>query len=155
VLDDIDISVEDREGRPVLVAKVSHTETSAEEQHGLLDVLDSSCPSVPFALLADPATLRIYRRDRGPFEEVATLDAAEVIGHYSPGYTRAKADNGFKPIFRTVLVGFVASWLSDLSRRWKAGEPPGRDELARIGLLGRIEGGEVTNEELMGDLTLS
>lgn len=161
--DRTDITAEDREGRLILVGKAHYDETSPDDRLAMRNVLNTNNPTAPFVMLIDPGTIWIYGRtdqaaeghDAGDLKEVCRLDAAEVISHYAQGYDKSMAHRGFKPFNRRYLIGMVSSWLSDVAELWKPGEPPKLEELHRIGLLEPLRGGDVTNQDMMRDRSVS
>ena len=65
---------------------------------------------------------------------VAHLDTSSILQHYDPEYAK-------KRVFKFYLVTLAEAWLRDLAYHWKSESPPGSEELQRVGLLSRMEGG--------------
>jgi hypothetical protein len=151
MIHDVDITVEDREGRPVLIAEVKAQGIAEDALHELLRVLDSAPDTVLFGMIVDPEVIRIFRRDFESPGGVLELDTTAILSHYSDDYPEAKARPGYMFIFHGYMTTLTTAWLKDLAYRWKGGDPPGIEELARVGLLERIEGGMPINQDLMRD----
>jgi hypothetical protein len=148
----IDLLAVDKGGRAILLGEVkAHPTKEAHAQEHLVFYLKMLRDSLPFALLADPERMRIYRWDghslSGP---ISTLPTIDVLGHYAP-------DIGNRLIFEDTLVTLIKAWLHDLAYHWKTERPPASDELARIALLPQLEEGdtdarvEVANGDLRRD----
>ncbi len=83
---DVDLIAEAREGRQVLIAKMS-TEPQGSGSGPVMaffNVLESSPDSIEFGMFVDPNAIRLYRRGSPPPYPAATLDSTEILSHYLP-----------------------------------------------------------------------
>ena len=90
---------------------------------------------VAFVLAIDPNSIQLYRsggEDLG--EPIVRLDTRQVLQHYDPGFAG-------KRVFEPYLLTLVEAWLRDLAYHWKSEDPPGSEELGRVGLLEKLQGG--------------
>jgi hypothetical protein len=97
--------------------------------------LAKAAERVAFVLTIDPDRIQLYRsggEDLG--EPIARLDTEQVLQHYDPELPG-------KRVFESYLLTLVEAWLRDLAYHWKSENPPGSEELARAGLLEKLEGG--------------
>ena len=95
----------------------------------------NSAERAAFVLAIDPNCIHLYRpagEDLG--EPIVRLDTRQVLQHYDPEFPR-------KRVFESYLLTLVEAWLRDLAYHWKSENPPGSEELARAGLLEKLEGG--------------
>jgi hypothetical protein len=135
-----DLLVEDAEGENVLVVK---TRAGVFEDLYIswhVDYLRSLDTHAPFGMLVDREKIRVIEFaewDGATF--AAVLDTAEVLSSYEPDYRS-------KRVYQYYMEGLTGAWLADLALHWKHPKPPGTDELARIGLLQRIAGGQTHRE---------
>jgi hypothetical protein len=138
----VDLIVEDREDKPILIVEVKSVESGADGLFQLIAYLQSADPPIPFGMLVDPERIRLVSQDvSNPSSPVIELSSVDVLQNYDPEFEGMNTPYGTKKIFQYYLTGLVQSWLNDLAGHWKYGEPPGSAELARSGLLERMEGG--------------
>jgi hypothetical protein len=79
-----------------------------------------------------------------PAPAVCTFSAGDILTTYDPKY-REKADAG--GILWSYLTALIVAWLRDMAYHWKSEKPPGTDELEKIGLAARLEGGWAQEED--------
>jgi hypothetical protein len=97
--------------------------------------LAKSAEQIPFVLLIDPNSIRLYRPSGENLgEPIVQLDTQQVLQHYDPELPTRR-------VFEPYLLTLVEAWLHDLAYHWKSEKPPGSEELARAGLLEKLEGG--------------
>ena len=90
---------------------------------------------VAFVIAIDPKSIQLYK----PGEEslgdpIVQLDTSQVLQYYDPGFPG-------KRVFEFYVLTLVEAWLRDLAYHWKSEKPPGSEELAKAGLLEKLEGG--------------
>jgi hypothetical protein len=132
---ELDLAAVDKEDRFVLVGEAKARTIGDQDHVRMGHILEGLAEAAPFVLFADPATIQLFHWDgqrlSGP---AATLSTREVLQHYDPEFANRK-------MFEFYLVSLLEAWLRDLAYRWKSESPPGIDEIKRIGLLERLEGG--------------
>ena len=102
--------------------------------------LAKSPERVAFILAVDPNSIRVYgRRERASGSRLR-LDTEQILQHYDPGFAG-------KRVFEPYLLTLVEAWLRDLAYHWKSEDPPGSEELAKTGLLEKLEGGTTQRPE--------
>jgi hypothetical protein len=96
--------------------------------------------AIPFFMLADLATVRIFQRG-------SALPDLEVP------YESALAPYEVEPtagprgrIYHRYLERLVEAWLRDLAYHWKSESPPYQAELERLGLVEKIARGSTVSE---------
>lgn len=90
---------------------------------------------VAFVLTIDPNFIQLYKSGEESLEEpIVRLDTRQVLRHYDPEFPRER-------VFESYLLTLVEAWLRDLAYHWKSEDPPGSEELAKAGLLEKLEGG--------------
>ncbi len=90
---------------------------------------------VAFVMTIDPKRIQLYSTGEESLEEpIVQLDTGQVLQHYDPDFPG-------KRVFESYLLTLVEAWLRDLAYHWKSEKPPGSEELARAGLLEKLEGG--------------
>jgi hypothetical protein len=129
-----DAAVVDRENQPVALVEVkaSPVEKWPPFPPGQLAKF---AERIPFVLTVDLNRIHVYRpsgEDLG--EPIAQLDTLQVLQHYDPELSKRR-------VFDPYLLTLVESWLQDLAYHWKSANPPGSEEIARAGLLEKMEGG--------------
>src|ERR1051326_609470 len=130
-----DIVAVDKEGRAVLVVEAKTRELAKEDERHLANTMQRLPDVVPFAMLADPAQIRLLRWDGTKLSDpVVTLPTREVLLPYEPAYGR-------KRIFEDYFASLVESWLRDLAYHWKSDTPPGKEEMQKGGLLSLLQDG--------------
>ena len=81
---------------------------------------------------------------------VKAFDTTKVLRHYSDEfrgeYTGSGSTTGFIKSLMVTLVHVLAHAISRY--QWKAGETPRRDTIRAIGLLARLDGASVFDQEL-------
>jgi hypothetical protein len=145
--DDVaDIVVLDKDERIVLLVEIKATklEGTDAKQKAIAKVksylqnaknIHFSLVDVMFIMLADLASIDIFRWDANKFSESLTsLKSANILSHYDPEFSNRK-------ILGLYLQTLVEAWLRDLAYHWKTETPPESQKLAEIGLLQRLEGG--------------
>jgi hypothetical protein len=148
----IDLIAKNRDGQPVLIVKVwPRPLTSGSVQFAFFDrELAASPESVGFGMFVDPIAIRVFqRKNTPPYPLVTTFDTTKVLSHYSADFQGEYTGPGTQRIYQGFMVTLVDVWLMDLAFQWKAGEPPQRDELQAIGLLSRLEGASIFDQELV------
>jgi hypothetical protein len=144
-----DILALDRDGRPVLFIKVKAVPPDEQTHRWFFDDLanpEEAPESIAFAMLIDPAVIRVYRREPvEPHPLVAEFDTLEIIRHYAPDFTVEPGES--LRMLRRVMITFVEIWLWDLAFPVRPADPPKQAELAAIGLLPLLERGTTINRE--------
>jgi hypothetical protein len=101
----------------------------------ILASLKASGAEVPFGMVVDLDSMRIFAAEADdPARAVASFKTAEILNAYDPEFAG-------KRIFHPYLTTLVVAWLRDMAYHWKSARPPGSEQVARIGLLERLEGG--------------
>lgn len=129
-----DAAVVDRENHPVALIQVkAHP---VERWATILPgQLAKSGERVGYVLTIDPNGIQLYRPGGESLgEPIVHLDTQQILQHYDPEFPR-------KRVFESYLLTLVEAWLRDLAYHWKSENPPGSEELARAGLLEKLEGG--------------
>jgi len=137
----IDLIAEDRDGNPLLLGEVKATSGISDEHiERLTFYLKALRDPIPFALLADLTTIKIFRWDgKSLSKPLAILSTPDVLRHYDPEFDQRR-------IFASYLQTLVEAWLRDLAYHWKSDQPPAAGSLAQIGLLPMLEGGSTRSE---------
>ncbi len=89
---------------------------------------------VRFLLAIDPVSIRLYEWNGHEHIGLVELNTTEVLQRYEPEF-------GHRRIFKRYFVTIVEGWLRDLAYHWKSKDPPGAEDLRRVGLLEQLEGG--------------
>ena len=141
-----DIIARNRQGQTVLLVEVKATKlkkSSATKQSAieyLKSYLQIGNTKIPFAMLADLENIEIFQWDGANLSEpVSVLNTAAILNHYDPEFSS-------KRIFWYYLETLIEAWLRDLAYHWKSENPPASEELAAIGLLQVLEGGNTYSE---------
>ncbi len=139
-----DIAVVDTHERPVLAVEAKAGQLGEEDYRRFTSTLAELASTVPFAMFADPAKIQLYKWDgkelSGP---VSTFQTREILGDYEPEFDSRR-------VFESYFTSLVEAWLRDLAYHWKSDKPPGSDELKRIGLLDKLEGGSTLHKVEIG-----
>lgn len=135
-----DIIAEDRDEKPFLFAEVKIRPAAPEDLEALNARLRSAEPSFGYAMLVDPYSIVVVKRD-GAHPESVTLKTADVLSHYSPNFRNNVPNRGSGGIFHDYLSILSDVWLHDFAFHWKSESPPGAEEFARIGLVERLKDG--------------
>jgi hypothetical protein len=89
----------------------------------------------PFVFTVDPNHISLYRPagdDLGA--PIVQLNTRRILQQYDPEFPERR-------VFEQYLTTLVEAWLRDLAYHWNSEKPPGSDELAKTGLLEKLEGG--------------
>jgi hypothetical protein len=149
-----DFVVRDRDGQVVLLGEVKAPKSRfiSEQPDSRLFKWASEHPDglFPYLMVANANSILIFRQKsvpdaRGirPGESLSasadcSFNAGDILTAYDPSYREKAAAGG---ILEPYLTGLITAWLRDLAYHWKSEKPPGADELNRIGLASRLEGG--------------
>jgi hypothetical protein len=160
----VDFVAYDKAGKPILFGWTRSMHVSPEAIQHLMACLDASRSKIPFAMLADPDQIYLYRKDPDrPAELVWSARSADVLTRYDPdfGLSPMRLWPTPKPgsvlglaypeidkvrISAGYLRALIEAWLRDIAYHWMSSAPPAKDEMAAIGLLGRLEGGTTRSE---------
>lgn len=135
-----DLSVYDGSGKLIMVAGVKGHPFNKGDLVHLRKMLNRFHEPVPFAMLANADSIRIFRWDgRKISKPLCVLPTQQVVKYYSPSYDREQLSEFF-------LVTSIESWLRDLNSHWKSESPPYAECLKEIGLLPLMEGGFTERE---------
>ena len=148
----VDLIAKNRDGHPVLIVKVTATplKSGSVQLAFFHDELATSPESVEFGMFVDPIAIRVFqRKNTPPYPLMTAFDTTKVLSHYSADFHGEYTGPGTQRIFQRFMVTLVDVWLMDLAFQWKAGEPPQRDEIRAIGLLPRLEGASIFDQELV------
>jgi hypothetical protein len=169
----VDFVAYDKAGKPILFGWTSSREVSPEAIDHLIACLDASRSQIPFAMLADPEQLSLYRKHAdGTAELVWTARSADVLTHYDPEFGRSPRrlwpepkpgsilDRASSELDRVrispgYLRTLIEAWLRDIAYHWMSSAPPAKDEMASLGLLCRLEGGTTRSEVWLAGNPLS
>ena len=131
----VDLVALDRDDRPVLIVAAEGREAEPIILAAYLETLGAIRRDIPFAILADPERLTIYRKHgTRSVEPVATIPTAEILAFYDPSYSRGWASGDY-------IAGMIDAWLADFMRHWKSPTPPATEIMGSLGLAARLEGG--------------
>ena len=101
-----------------------------------------------FGMLAHTEYIEIFKWKNDVFlEPIISLKTADILSHYEPEFTS-------KRILGLYMETLIEAWLRDLAYHWKSETPPASKELAEIGLLQRLEGGDTYSQVSLGADTL-
>jgi hypothetical protein len=138
-----DIVVLDAHEEPVLLVMVKATRSIDPEVYretvGLLDERARTF-SIPYFMLADLETVRIFRQ--GSLAPDLEIPSVAALTAYEADFAKKRETR----IFHPYLERLVESWLRDLAYAWKSDSPPYRAELERLGLVQRITRGSTVSE---------
>lgn len=130
-----DVVAFDREDKPVLLVAAEERLIYPEVLDSYREVLLAIRRNIPFAILAFSEEMTIYRKHRTrSLVPVTTLPTREILRFYSRTF-----GDGY--VSKDYIAGMIDAWLSDFMRHWKSLNPPYSEELAALGLVGRLEGG--------------
>jgi hypothetical protein len=145
----IDILVESPDGEPVLVVECKTAPPTADAERELGGYSRSvRAGGVPFAMLADPNQIRLYRAEDGALQQILSLETADVLTPYEPQYGKLR-------IYEQYFTALVAAWLRDVMDHWRGPSPPGEQELTNVGLVPRITEGRTRMGVRVGAAALS
>ena len=135
-----DILVTDKHGKVVLIleAKAKQNPDNFIEStiQNLKLYLNSIESEINFVILADLENIQIFQvLKKKDFQKIITLKTAKILKFYDPDFCREK-------IFDLYFITLLEAWLRDLAYHWKSIDTPGAKELAEIGLLNLIQGGD-------------
>ena len=132
---EFDAAFVDRENHAVGLVQVKVTPLGERSATTLARQLATYGGPVEFVLTIDPERIHAYRSTANGIEgPIVHLDTPEILRHYDPEFPRER-------MFEPYLLTLVEAWLRDLAYHWKSEDPPGSEELGRVGLLERLEGG--------------
>lgn len=134
-----DIIATDRDRHPVLLVEVKGYHPSADVLEQLRRYLVAGPAKVPFGMIVTPSEIIVFDLGDTGAKPIVRLDTREILRKYD-------AEFGKKRVFETYLISLVESWLRDLAYRWKWAEPPGSEQLKRIGLAGQLQEGTTVTE---------
>ena len=129
-----DVAVVDKEDNPVALVQVKahgveRSTTTLSKQ------LSQFAERGTFILTIDPNSIYLYKLTGEKLgEPIVHLDTRLVLQDYDPEFSG-------KRVFESYLLTLVEAWLRDLAYHWKSHNPPGIEELGRVGLVERLEGG--------------
>lgn len=147
-----DLTVEDREGRPIMLVDVKTREITRDDVANLTDRLKAGSPVFPFGMIVDPERIVLVTADgANPDPLRDPIPAMDVLRHYSPNFHGAATPYGNRKFFRYYLTGLVRVWLEDLSTQWGQDEPPKPKALEESGLLQQLQGAFISEEYLIRD----
>jgi hypothetical protein len=130
-----DAAVVDSENHAVALVQVKAHPVGQNWETFLPKQLVKLPHSGAFVLTIDPNCILLYEWNgkelTGP---VVKFETATILQHYEPEF-------GKRRMFEPYLLTLVEAWLRDLAYHWKSEHPPGSEELRRVGLLGKLEGG--------------
>jgi hypothetical protein len=91
-------------------------------------------------MLANLEEIQIFKvRNDNDMQLKISLKTVDILKYYDDEF----AD---KKIYGLYLITLLEAWLRDLAYHWKSEIPPGSEELAKIGLLEKIEGGDTYSQ---------
>ena len=133
----LDLVALDREGKPVLMVGAEGQEADPIILASYLEVFGAIRRDIPFAVLASPKNLILYRKDPSrAFEAIAEIPTRKILEFYSSNF-----EDGLT--FKEFLVGMIDAWLRDLMGHWKSPTPPASETMKALGLADRLEGGSL------------
>lgn len=138
-----DVVVLDADEEPVLLVEVKATRRLDPEVYGeTVEILRARAEmfSIPYFMLADLSTVRIFRR--GSATPDLELPAEAVLAPYEADFVKKRE----RHIYHHYLERLIESWLRDLAYQWKSDSPPYRAELDQIGLMNGISRGSTVSE---------
>jgi hypothetical protein len=128
-------SLLDRENRVLALLLVKEKPIGEEWASYILEELAKFPEDAEFVLAIDPRSIRLYRPAKERLgEPLVEFNTMQVLQHYDP-------DLPTRRVFEFYLVTLAEAWLRDLAYHWKSATPPGAEELRRVGLLEKLEGG--------------
>lgn len=123
----------------IRVTKTQPGESAAEFISQITQLyLENAKSDIRFAMLVNFEKINIFKSKSNSekfFYPILSFDCTDIISHYDPEFRSRKI---LYLYFRTL----IEAWLRDLAYRWKSEIPPGTQELAKIGLLAKIEDGD-------------
>ncbi len=134
---DIDLAMLDADGQAVLIAQVRVSDLSPG-QFSEPVITYARHHGIPFFLIADLNTIRIYHVDdrASLIFEAPTID---VLSRYDRDFSS-------KRIFGFYLKRLIEAWLRDVAYHWKSEMPPCFKELSDVGLAQRVMNGTTLSE---------
>lgn len=136
-----DIIVADKDGQIVLLVEVKANKLQLQSAISQLkSYLRNLQTDIRFAMLANLEEIQIFKvKGDNKIELKISLKTVDILSHYDPEF-------GEKRIFELYLITLLDAWLRDLAYHWKSEIPPASKELAEIGLLDKIEGGDTYSQ---------
>jgi hypothetical protein len=139
-----DLVAQDAQDRDLLIVVVKGMPLDPEVLTEYFELIERECPSIPFAMIADPNAIYVRKQGYEPRADTyRKLDPGPIFLHYDP-------DSGNKRILRNYRLGLIQSWIEDMIYHWKSEVPPESDQLAAIGLLDRLKKGATYREVGLG-----
>jgi hypothetical protein len=136
----IDITVVDKDEKIILLVEVKTHQKLESEVSQLKSYLRVMETEIPFAMLANLEEIQIFKvRNDNDMQLKISLKTVDILKYYDDKF----AD---KKIYGLYLITLLEAWLRDLAYHWKSEIPPGSEELAKIGLLEKIEGGDTYSQ---------
>ncbi len=142
-----DVLVVDTNEDPVLLVEVKATKhLDRETCQEIVDALREKANRfyIPFFMLADLTTLRIFRRDGGA-APVLEIPTEAVLSAYDAAFVRTRESG----LYHHYLEHLIEAWVADLAQQWKPEAPPYKDRIAGIGLGVRMARGSTLLEAAM------
>jgi hypothetical protein len=137
-----DIIAVDREDQAIMIIEVKPWVSDLASFDGFIEQFLGMAPPVPYGMFVDLEDIRIVSRSSAnPRVPSVTLKTVDVLKHYSPDFAGKDSRYGSRQVFQDYLVTLVESWLRDFAFHWKSQKPPGFEELTKVGLAERLEGG--------------
>lgn len=135
-----DITVVDKDEKIVLLVEVKthqKLESAVLQLKSYLRVIETK---IPFAMLANLEEIKIFKViNDNDLQLRISLKTVDILKCYDNEF-------GDKKIYGLYLTTLLEAWLRDLAYHWKSEIPPGSEELAKIGLLEKIEGGDTYSQ---------
>ncbi len=135
----------DGEDRPVVIVGAWERERGPILLAATLETVGAIRGDIPFAMLANPETLTVYRKDRTrSLDPVATISTREILDFYSRGgaeHLAERASAGY-------TIAMIDAWLGDFMRHWKSPTPPASEAITALGLTPRLESFGRTKREV-------
>jgi hypothetical protein len=137
-----DLITIDREDEPIMVVKIDVGKPGPEALQSFTAEFEGMEPPLPFGMFVDLDEIVILERRDGDLQHPPTrLSTSEILKLYAPEFAGRDTPRGSPLTFRNYFTTLVEAWLRDYAFHWKSKEPPGSEDLTRIGLAQRLEGG--------------
>ena len=135
-----EIVILDNDGMIVLLAKAKGNQEKSGDVSEVISWLKAGNGAIPFVMFIDLENIQIFKWDNSNLAEpVCILNTNEVLSPYG-----LKLDRQW--ISSYYLGSKTQSWLDDLRSPWKLEYPPGKEQIAAIGLLPLIKDGAIQPE---------
>lgn len=134
---ELDLVARNKQEEIVIVAQLK---ANTGSQHYALmylqQVAEAIKLSIPFWMVVDLEKIKIFKLNpEKKLEPVLTLNTSEILSYYEQNFST-------KRIFHYYLTGLLQLWLNDFQYNWKMKSPPASQEVAEIGLLPLLIGGD-------------